>query len=53
MMTGPYIGGGVNFVAMADSFTVPGELVSALVVADNLNMALYFCIIRHTFHSFY
>ena len=25
MMTGSYIGGGVNFVAMADSFTVPGN----------------------------
>lgn len=45
MMTGSYIGGGVNFVAMADSFTVPGELVSALVVADNLNMALYFFVL--------
>ena len=45
MMTGSYIGGGVNFVAMADSFTVPGELVSALVVADNLNMAIYFFIL--------
>lgn len=45
MMTGSYTGGGVNFVAMADSFTVPGELVSALVVADNLNMALYFFVL--------
>lgn len=45
MMTGSYIGGGVNFVAMADSFTVPGEYVSALVVADNLTMALYFFVL--------
>lgn len=45
MMTGSYMGGGVNFVAMADSFTVPGEMVSALVVADNLNMAIYFFIL--------
>lgn len=42
MMTGSYIGGGVNFVALADSFDIPGELVSATVVADNLLMALYF-----------
>lgn len=45
MMTGSYIGGGVNFVAMADSFSTPGELVSALVVADNLLMALYFFVL--------
>lgn len=45
VMTGSYIGGGVNFVAMADSFTVPGELVSALVVADNLLMAFYFFVL--------
>jgi len=45
MMSGSYIGGGVNFVAMADSFSVPGELVSAAVVADNLLMALYFFVL--------
>jgi len=45
MMTGSYIGGGVNFVAMADSFSVPGDLVSAAVVADNLLMALYFFVL--------
>jgi len=42
MMTGSYIGGGVNFVAMAESFGTDAEWVSALVVADNLLMALYF-----------
>ncbi len=42
MMTGSYIGGGVNFAAMAESFGTPAEWVSALVVADNLLMALYF-----------
>jgi uncharacterized membrane protein len=42
MMTGSYIGGGVNFVAVSSAFSVPGELVSATVVADNLLMALYF-----------
>ncbi len=45
MMAGSYIGGGVNFVAMADSFSAPGELVSAAVVADNLLMALYFFVL--------
>lgn len=45
IMTGSYIGGGVNFAAMADSFATPGEWVSALVVADNLLMALYFFVL--------
>lgn len=44
-MAGSYIGGGVNFVAMADAFDAPGELVSAAVVADNLLMALYFFVL--------
>ncbi len=42
MMTGSYIGGGVNFTAIADAFHVDGSLISATTVADNLNMALYF-----------
>jgi len=45
MMSGSYIGGGVNFAAMAGSFDVPGETVSAAVVADNLLMALYFFVL--------
>lgn len=45
MMTGSYIGGGVNFAAMAQSFGTGGDWVSALVVADNLNMALYFFVL--------
>lgn len=45
MMSGSYIGGGVNFAAMAGSFNVPGETVSAAVVADNLLMALYFFVL--------
>ncbi|MBO8177067.1 MAG: DUF819 domain-containing protein [Bacillus sp. (in: Bacteria)] len=40
-----YIGGGVNFAAMAAKFEAPGELVSATVVADNLMMAFYFVIL--------
>ncbi|MGB5824591.1 MAG: DUF819 family protein [Proteocatella sp.] len=45
MMSGSYIGGSVNFAAMASSFNVEGELVSAAVVADNLLMALYFFVL--------
>ena len=42
MMTGSYIGGGVNFTAVADAFHVDSSLIAATTVADNLNMALYF-----------
>lgn len=45
MMTGSYIGGGVNFVALADAFRTDGSLVSSTVVADNLNMAVYFLVL--------
>lgn len=45
IMTGSYIGGGVNFTALADAFKVSGTLVSSTIVADNLNMALYFLIL--------
>ena len=45
MMTGSYIGGGVNFTALADAFKVSGTLVSSTIVADNLNMANYFLIL--------
>lgn len=45
MMSGSYIGGSVNFAAMAGAFEVPGDLVSAAVVADNLLMALYFFVL--------
>lgn len=36
MMTGSYIGGGINFTALADSFKVSGTMISATTVADNL-----------------
>ena len=42
MMTGSYIGGGVNFAALALEFDVSGEMIGATTVADNLLMALYF-----------
>lgn len=42
VMTGSYIGGGVNFVAVSSAFEVPAELISAATVSDNLLMVLYF-----------
>lgn len=45
MMTGSYIGGGINFAAMSAAFKTSGKVVSAAVVADNLNMAIYFFIL--------
>ncbi|MGA5689066.1 DUF819 domain-containing protein [Cytobacillus pseudoceanisediminis] len=45
MLSASYIGGGVNFAAMAAKFETPGEMVSAAVVADNLMMAIYFIVL--------
>lgn len=45
MMSASYVGGGVNFAAMAGKFEAPGEMVSATIVADNLMMALYFIVL--------
>ena len=45
MMTGSYIGGGVNFTALAASFKVDGTLKASTTVADNLNMAIYFLVL--------
>lgn len=45
MMTGSYIGGSVNLSALAGAFEVPGVIVSATTVADNLLMALYFFVL--------
>ena len=45
MISASYIGGGVNFAAMAAKFQPPEELVSATVVADNLTMAIYFVVL--------
>jgi Predicted integral membrane protein len=45
MMTGSYIGGGVNFAALANSFDVPKGMIAATTVADNLNMAIYFFVL--------
>lgn len=45
IMSASYIGGGVNFAAMATKFKPPSEIVSSTVVADNLMMAAYFVIL--------
>jgi len=45
MMSASYVGGGVNFAAMAGKFETPGEMVSATIVADNLMMAIYFVVL--------
>lgn len=45
MMTASYIGGGVNFTAVANSFDVDQKLISATIVSDNLLMVLYFFIL--------
>lgn len=42
MFSGTYVGGSVNFAAMADSFGASSALTSSAVVADNLLMAVYF-----------
>lgn len=45
MMTGSYIGGGVNFAALSAKFQTPSDLISSTVVADNSIMALYFMLL--------
>ena len=45
MMTGSYIGGGVNFTALSDAFKVDQSLKASATVADNLNMAIYFMVL--------
>ncbi|MEW4219982.1 DUF819 family protein [Rossellomorea marisflavi] len=45
MLSASYVGGGVNFAAMAAKFAPPGEMVSSAVVADNLMMAIYFIVL--------
>lgn len=47
MITGSYIGGGVNFVAMTAAFNAPENITNATIVADNMVMALYFLIVMN------
>lgn len=45
MFSATYVGGSVNFAAMAGSFHASEALSSSAVVADNLLMALYFFVL--------
>jgi uncharacterized membrane protein len=45
IMTGSYIGGGVNFFALTAIFRPPEELTSSLLVADNVIMAMVFLLL--------
>ena len=45
IMTGSYIGGGVNFAAMASQYAAMDDLTAAATVADNLLMAAYFFVL--------
>ncbi len=42
ILAGSYIGGGVNLASLSAAFKVPGDVLAAITVADNLVMALFF-----------
>ncbi len=44
-MTGSYVGGSVNFIALVSIFKPPSDLVNATIVADNGIMAIYFILL--------
>lgn len=45
MMTGSYIGGSVNFAAMASQYASGEDVTAAAIVADNLLMSIYFFVL--------
>jgi uncharacterized membrane protein len=45
IMTASYVGGGVNFVAVKNSYNVNAELTNPLLVADNFIMAGFFAVL--------
>ena len=45
IMTGSYIGGGVNFVAIKSTYDVSADLTNPLLVADNFIMAGMFAVL--------
>lgn len=58
VFTGSYIGGTVNLAALSAAFGVSGEMISAVTVADNILMAIYFFVLIsipsiHFFRKFY
>lgn len=40
-----HIGGAINFVAVAETLSIPGTVVSAAIAADNVVVALYFAML--------
>lgn len=51
MFTATYIGGSINFIAMADYYKVGKDILGAGFVADNLLMALYFFVLMAAISS--
>lgn len=45
LMTASYVGGSVNFIAVASAFNIPAGVISAATVSDNLLMIPYFLIL--------
>lgn len=45
VMTGSYIGGGINFFALVATYRPPEELTNSLLVADNIIMAVMFLLV--------
>lgn len=45
IMTASYVGGGVNFVAVAESYKIESKLTNPLLVADNFIMAGLFVVL--------
>lgn len=45
IMTGSYIGGGINFFAVAESYHTSGTAISSLLVADSFVMAAMFLVL--------
>ena len=51
MITGSYIGGGVNFVAMTAAFNAPENITNATIVADNVSHSKTFLFTDYDFFA--
>jgi uncharacterized membrane protein len=45
IMTASFVGGGVNFVAVKNTYNVPADITNPLLVADNFVMAGFFAVL--------
>lgn len=45
MFVGTYTGGSVNLIALSQYYEVPGQIVSAAIVADNVVMIIYILVL--------